>query len=1124
MFKHKQILDNLSISQKVRLLCDADALGDIEFKAIGIPSVRFGDFDKYCKKLFLSPYTLANSYDKELFYKVAKAVFIDMSRDGVNCAIVKGPKIKINPYDNSYSEDVELTVAIVGEIVRAANDLSMAVCLSDFNLSGFDIQWLDKKPDVRIIRDYIVKPFERVLSMGKCIGLFVDNVNHKSDYFKINEELKLLAISSRLSGFDGFLLSRRTSAHDTVGAIRRGEICLDASSNILKAAYDKYLVLKDGISKGRITVGELISEEEAGNAISIEDIDFATSRLIDFAFECNKTNVSLLNTDSDAPELCDRCYKESTVLLKNIKKAIPVVSGESIAVIGDIINYPDRRNYSDESGKYVSYLQELGYEVSGYARGYEIGNDLSRLDANEACELARKSSKVIVFLGKTHADEKHITQTENLQLNANQMYLIESLANYRHKIIFALCGAYSLDAGFTDFGSATVLLPDPSERAVMQAIKIILGAENAEGRLSKPMYFNTAGFQKGKIYRRDFGNVVGPFMGYRYIDAANLDTVYSLGSGNTGAKFKAFGFKTSDKEVIFTVKNPTKRAVTDVVQLYLGFNNSNLALPKRELAGFEKISLQPGEIKTVSIPFDFSLFDKEKSKCVFPRGEYSVYLGSSIDKIWYSAKINLGNEELSQETKENLSDYLQSESNILSDKYTLEADYKLMKKSNRNIIFGVGAMVLAILLALLSMSAGINSAFIYVIAAILLGASIVFFVLQGTDASKLDQIERARIDLENKKHFEGAENIPVFSAEQMFVNEFDSLQLEVSDDDTSIDYMEDEYFKFVNKEFKFTDLVSDFDLFAKEKGFKFDITMIQEIFSAIASSRLVMTKMDEESYSAFVALLCEYLECPVCLDRVDNTYMTEDSVLIRTLEDGSKIKTNLMRGLEYAQKSLQNMFIVSLTNVNPKDVSNYFVPFAKYVRNPLSNIYVNYQDEYGADKRIPITKNVWFMLNIATDAVAYDMPVYIGEVAALQKIEFTRCAPAQANPDLNKLKFFQFDYMVDKSKNNSVVFEDTWKKIDKLESAAGAQSGRKMTNKIIVGFEKYVNVYALCGGDKNDALYLAMNSKLLPYFAAENCDAKTIASISEALESVFGEDNVQKCQRSLKENSKPMAN
>ena len=358
----------------------------------------------------------------------------------------------------------------------------------------------------------------------------------------------------------------------------------------------------------------------------------------------------------------------------------------------------------------------------------------------------------------------------------------------------------------------------------------------------------------------------------------------------------------------------------------------------------------------------------------------------------------------------------------------------------------------------------------------------------------------------------------------MFVNEFDSLQLEVSDEDTSIDYMEDEYFKFVNKEFKFTDLVSDFDLFAKEKGFKFDITMIQEIFSAIASSRLVITKMDEGSYSAFVALLCEYLECPVCLDRVDDTYMTEDSVLIRTLEDGSKIKTNVMRGLEYAQKSIQNMFIVSLTNVNPKDVSNYFVPFAKYVRNPLSNIYVNYQDEYGADKRIPITKNVWFMLNIATDAVAYDMPAYIGEVAALQKIEFTRCAPAQANPDLNKLKFFQFDYMVDKSKNNSVVFEDTWKKIDKLESAAGAQSGRKMTNKTIVGFEKYVNVYALCGGDKNDALYLAMNSKLLPYFAAENCDAKTIASISEALESVFGEDNVQKCQRSLKENSKPMAN
>lgn len=1124
MFKYKHILDNLSISQKIRLLTDAGALGEIEFKAQGLPSVSFGDFDKYCKKLFLSPYSMANAYDRELFYKAAKAVFIDMSRDGVNCALVKGPKIKINPYDNSYSEDVELSVAIVSEILRAANDLSMAVCLTDFNVTRYDIEWLDKKPDIRIIRDYVISPFAKVLEAGRCVGMFVDNVNSKSDYYKVNEELRAYALCGKLAGFDGFLLSRHTSAHDTVGAINRGEICLDASANILKAAYDKYLALKDGISKGKTTVGELIAEEEAGNAISLESIDQAIERLVEFAFECNKTNVSLLNTNADAPEIYERILRASTVLLKNNKKAIPVNAGDSVAIIGDILNYPDRRSFSDESEKYIAYLQEQGIAVTGYARGYEIGNDLSKLDAASACELVKNSSKAIVFLGKTHNGEKYITETENLHLDANQMYLIESLASYAYKIIYVLCTSYSLDAGFTDYGSAAVLSPDPSHGAVITALNVIIGKDNAEGKLSKPMYSDTDSFEKGKIYRRDHKDKVGPFMGYRYMDSAGLDTAYPLGSGIVGAKFKVSNIKVSENEITFKVKNPTKRAGSDIFELFLGMENSNLALPKKELVGFAKVTLDAGEEKEVSIPFRYSVFDKEQGKYIFPRGEYRISLGASLDKIYYCTKINLGSEELSCKTKDRLSDYLQSESNVVLDKYTLEADYKLMKKSNRNIVFGVGAMLLAILLALLSMGAGITSAFIYVIAAILFGASIVFFVLQGADASKLDKIEREKIDLENKKHFEDAEKIPVFSAEQMFVNEFDSLHLEVSDDADAFDYMEDEYFKYVNKDFKFHDLVADFEVFSKEKGFKLDAAMIREIFSSLASSRLVVTKMDEESYSALVSLLCEYFECPVCIDRVDESYTTEDSVLIRVTEDGGKVKTNVMKGLEFAQKSLQNISLVALTNVSCNNVSSYFVPYAKYIRNPLSNIYVNYQDELGAAKRLPITKNVWFMINIAGDSVAYEMPAYIGEVSALQKIAFTRCAPAEANPDLNKLKFYQFDYMVEKSKSGAFVSEDVWKKIDKLEEIAGASNGRRMTNKVTVGFEKYVNVYALCGGDGNEGLYLAVNSKLLPYFAAENYDAGTISALCETLETVFGEENVYKCQRSLKENSKSAAN
>ncbi len=1120
MLKYKHILDNLSISQKVRLLTDAGALEDIEFKALGIPSVKFGDFNKYCERSYPSIFSVANAYDRELFYKVAKAVFIDMSRDGVNCAVIKGPKIKINPYDNSYSEDVELTVAMVGEILRAAADTSMAACLTDFNVSRLDAEWMDKKPNKRIIRDYIVKPFERVLSFGSCIGLFTENLGEQSPYYCVNEELCRLALDGGLRGFNGFLLKERVAAHLTVQAICGGQICLDASANILKAAADKYLAMKDGISKGKVTVGELIAEEESGNAISARNIDLAVERLIDFAAECNKTHVSLLNTDVDAPELCDRCYRESTVLLKSLKDVLPVSPKQTVGIIGDIINYPDGEARSLGAEIYTAYLESVGYAVTGYAAGYELGYDLSKSGASAACELAKSSDKIIVFLGKTREGEKNIARTENLQLDANQMHLAESLASYKHKAIYVLCGSYALDAAFTNYASAVILASGLTEKSVMQAIKVALGLDNAEGKLSKPMYFNTDSFEKGKIYRKYHGELVGAFMGYRYVNTAGLCSSYSLGSGFVPARFRYSNFKVTDKSVSFNVKNTSKRPASDIIQLYISAQNFGLALPKKELVGFEKISLAGGESRSVTIEYTYSLYDEERGEYILPSGEYRLCLGSSIDEELLSARIKMGGDELSCEAKEKLSDYLQSESNIVSDKYTLEANYKLMKKSYRNIVSGAGAMLLAVILALFSMAAGINSMFIYIISAILLGAGVVFFVLHGVDATKLLKMERERIDAENKGHFADAEKIPVFSAEQMFVKEFDGLELQVADNNDAIDYTDDEYLKYVNKEFKFGDLVRDFDLFAKEKGYKLDGTMIAEIFSALASSRLVITKMDDEYYTALVTLLCEYLESPVCIDRVDEGYTTEDSVLYKTLEDSTRVKTNAMRGLEYAQKSLRNMFIISLTNVSFESISDYFVPYAKYIRNPLSNIYVNYQDEYGANKRIAIAKNVWFMFNIASTEKAYDMPTYLGEVSALQSIEFTRCAPAGINPDLNKLKFYQFEYMLDKSRNQAVITEDTWKKIDRLESAIGGEDSRRITNKLTVGFERYVNVYALCGGDSKEGFYKALNTKLLPYFAAESCDVKFISVISEALETIFGEENVQSSLRSLKANSK----
>ncbi len=1106
MLKHKKIIDGLTLSQKARLISDVSLLTDSEFVSQGLPSVKFADFTKYCEILFISPFALASSYDGELIKKVARAVFCKMGRDGVNCAIVRGPKIKISPFDISYSDDVEACVSTVDAILSAADEVSMRVCLDGFGVSESDTEWLDRIPKMNIVREYIVKPFERVSAHTSCIGIIAEQLSESSPYYSVNEELKRDIITGRMKSFAGKLICRNVRERDTVKAIENGMICLSASESTLKAAADRYVSLKSLIASGRVTVGELMSEEESGRAISPDAIDLAIERLLDFAENCNRTVISAMADSTD--EILAECFKKCSVLLKNTREAIPVTNKQTVALIGDIINLADGENYSEIYDKYVSYLEALGFTVNGYSQGYEIGKELSQ-DKDPVCyELIRKSDKVVVFLGKTKSAEKRIKEHKNLHLDANQAHFVDSIASYKHKIIFVYCGAYSFDASFTKYGAATICIPNSSEGAIKHALGIILGIDNAEGKLSSPVYADTDSFARALEYRSYLGTRTGRFMGYRYADTAGYGDYFPIGSGYTGASFKYSHFRIDDKKISFSVKNTSRLPATDIAQVYVGFEGNALAMPKRELLCFERITLAGGETKHILLDYNYSLLDVDSGEFVFPRGRYSFYLGSSLSDAELVLSVNMGERELKSDKKEDLSDYLESESNILSDKYTLEADCKHMKKGYRNIIFGVGAAFLATVLALLSMIAGISSPFVYVISAILMIAAVVFFVLHGVDNARIEAAERKRINEANAKLFEDAEKIPVVSASVMFVNEFDKLELRVTETQEN-DEIEDDHFRFVKKDFKFNSLISDFEVFTKDRGYNFDKGVIARLFASLMSSRLVITRMDKESYGTLLTLLCEYFGSPVLTDSVAGID-SEADVLIK---DGKE--TEIMRGLALASRSLQDIFIISLTEVTAKNISDYFVPFAKHIRNPLSDVTIPYVDENGAEKRIAVSNNVFFMMNLESGERAYNIPAYLLEASAILDVEYTRCAPAEAYSEVNGLKYYQLEYMLEKSRSTSCISEDNWKKIDKLAKL----SEKKLTNKLTVGFERYVKVYALGTNEADEAFFSALEAKLIPFFAAEMTDAKEIATFSEALDGVFSEENTVRCQRALKENS-----
>lgn len=1106
MLKHKKIIDGLTLSQRVHLITDVSLMTDAEFSSRGLPSVKFADFTEYCETLFISPFALASSYDRELIKRVARAVFCKMGRDGVGCAIVRGPKIKINPFDSSYSDDVEVCVSTLDAILSAADEASMRVCLDGFGVSDTDTEWLDRTPQMNIIRDYIVKPFERVSAHTSCIGIIAEQLPESSPYYSVNEELKRDIITGRMNSFTGRLLCRNVGDGDTVRAIGDGAICLCASESELKAAADRYASMKDLISDGRVTVGELMNEEASGRAISPESIDLALERLLDFAEECNRAVISTAFDSQD--ELLSECMRKCSVLLKNTREAIPVMKKQTVALVGDIINFADGETYSETYEKYVSYLEALGFTVNGYSQGYEMGRETSQKRDPVCHELIRKSDKVIVFLGKLRGAEKTAAKNKNLHLDANQAFFIDGISSYMHKIIFVHCGENSFDAGYVKYGAAAICVPDRTEVAIKHALGVIIGLDNAEGKLSSSVYADTDSFSRALEYRGYLGGRVGRFMGYRYADTAGYVSYFPMGIGYTGASFKYSHFRIDEKKISFSVKNTSKYPATDIAQVFVGFDGGKLAMPKRELLCFERITLAGGETKQILLDYNYSLFDTESGEYIFPRGAYSFYLGSSLNDAELVLSVNMGERELKSDKKEVLSDYLESESNILSDKYTLEADYKHMKKGYRNIIFGVGAAILATVLALLSMLAGISSPLFYVIAAILMIAAVVFFVLHGVDSARIEAAERKKINEANAKLFDDAQKIPVASAGAMFVNEFDKLELRVNEAEEKGE-TEDDNFRFVKKDFKFNSLISDFEVFTRDRGYNFDKGVIARIFASLLSSHLVITKMEKESYGTLVSLICEYFGSPVITDSVAGI-KSESEMLIR---DGKGTET--MRGIDLASRSNQDIFIISLTDATAKSIPDYFVPFAKHVRNPLSAVTVPYVDENGSEKRIAVPKNVFFMMNLEAGERAYNLPSYLLEVSAILDVEYTRCAPAEEYSDFVGLKYYQLEYMLEKSRSTSCISEDNWKRIDKLALSCGIS----LTNKLTVGLERYVKVYALGTDESDDAFYAALEARLVPFFASQIPDAKGINTLSETLDSIFSEENTVGCQRALKENS-----
>jgi len=270
-----------------------------------------------------------------------------------------------------------------------------------------------------------------------------------------------------------------------------------------------------------------------------------------------------------------------------------------------------------------------------------------------AVELAARADAAVVFGGMPRGFESEGHDRPDMALPGRQNELIRAVAAANPNTIVVLnCGS-PVELPWIDEVSAVVLAYYPGQEGGRAVANVLTGAVNPSGKLpvtfprrleDNPTFINYPGYREVR-----YGE--GIFVGYRYYDEKKVEPRFPFGHG---LSYTTFAYSDPVVPAEVTLDEPVRVAVTvtntgdhagqEIVQLYVGDPEALLARPPKELKGFEKVSLEPGESTTIEFALDrraLSFYDPQKGAWVAEPGEFEVLVGSSSRDIRARATFTL---------------------------------------------------------------------------------------------------------------------------------------------------------------------------------------------------------------------------------------------------------------------------------------------------------------------------------------------------------------------------------------------------------------------------------------------------------------------------------------------------
>ena len=671
MLKHKDLISQMTLKEKASLCSGKDFWHLKSIERLGLPEImvcdgphglrkqnaenkKVGIGNSYPATCFPTAVTTACSWDRDLIYKMGQALAEECLQHGVSVLLGPGVNMKRSPLCGRnfeyFSEDPELAGEMGAAFIAGVQSKGIGTSLKHFAGNSQEMKRMTSNSiiDERALREIYLRAFEKAVKKSQPWTVMNAYNLLNGTYCSENDWLQNKVLRDEW-GFEGAVVSDWGAVNDRVAGLNAG--------NDLEMP-----------SSGGVNDAKIVEAVKCG-VIDETTLDERVDKLIDIILKGAANKKPGYKFDVKAHNLLSRQIAEqSMVLLKNDDNILPLkrVEGEYVAVIGAFADNPRYQGAGSsiinptmiDSGRRAFNNSPISVK---FADGYDRSGKRKNEDAyiTEACNLAKNASKAVVFIGLTDDYESEGFDRSTMKLPDGHNRLVEAVSRVNDNVIVVLEGGSPVEMPWADDVKAILNAYLGGQSVAPAIVDVLTGKANPCGKLAEtypiclkdtPTSFRYPDSKEDVQYRESI------FIGYRYYDKVERNVRFPFGFGLSNTSFEYSDIKLKKKnltkgegaKVTFTIKNTGDVAGSEIVQVYVAKPESKIFRAPKELKGFVKIHLEPGEEKKVSVELDdraFAFWNTATEDWCVESGEYKILVGASSRDIRLEAAAKMKSED-----------------------------------------------------------------------------------------------------------------------------------------------------------------------------------------------------------------------------------------------------------------------------------------------------------------------------------------------------------------------------------------------------------------------------------------------------------------------------------------------